>query len=128
MQNAKLVAQIVIDAARIREESYGHVAADAATADESVTMVIGPSYAKFYTKNMRQACHEAAGDNPALAGIVYLALDGWWNDTLDWAKAVLDPTATCAPTIFNCQHGTPYNNEENRCDLCKKLYEKESEE
>lgn len=98
MSIAKTLAQLIQAAAKMYEESYDRVAADAASLKADAERQVDPSniyvghvdYAKFYRLSMRQACENAcaAADEPRLGEPVYLMLSSWWNDTNDWASSV----------------------------------------
>lgn len=136
----KMVANITLKACEIREMSYDKAAADlasetrqreddawAATNPDKPHFSIGVDYKKFYALSLEEACHNAAEEagNAGLAGIVYLALDGWWNDAISWARRILDPTAICVPTIYMCQHGKSYianSSDEEFCPLCTAFF------
>ena len=78
-----LLARIIKRGAQISEESYDHAEADRMTKEEKY-----PQYSRCYKKTLEEACKEAAKEArvPELGRIVYLALNGWWNDSLDWAE------------------------------------------
>jgi hypothetical protein len=110
------VAQAVLEAARLREESYDEAAAAAAAAEYDkrqetfetenhgkTFLGFSPDFAKFYRMTIEEACEEAAGP---LGRLIYLALDGWWNDAIGWAQQMTDPDGTVAPGLTHCQHGT----------------------
>ena len=95
------LARLFTEAARIREESFDHSAAEAAEEANKVatdeyekrspnsSYYPTPDYSKFYTKDLHQAaeqaCKEAEAD-PRLAQMVQLALYTCWNDILGWAN------------------------------------------
>ena len=80
-------ARAILDAQKIREESFDHKAADEAEKNESY-----PDFSKFYRKSMTEAADEAAGN----AGFdkqgtqpIYLLNQYCWNDIQAWAKEIL---------------------------------------
>lgn len=84
------LALAVLDAARLHEESYNVKAFTAALreADESDRSYI--DFSRYYRKSLED-CAEEAAIKHGLAGsglLIYLALHGWWNDSLDWAEEV----------------------------------------
>lgn len=132
MERAKLtsadvqLAKALLEAVKLREESYDQVAANKATeicqAQEEEQKLRNPSqvyygvgvdYAQFYRMDLETACEKAASSYPAIgiacARLIYLALDGWWNDAIIWAQAVTDPMGVCAPTTNYCQHGVEHH-------------------
>lgn len=128
------MARAILEACKINQESYDKDAADQATAaDEDARAAFVPQhsldiyfttvdYSKFYRIGLEEACEQAC-DLFGMAGVgrvIYLALYGWWNDTREWAKRVLDPTATCVPTLKHCQHGVEYK---STCQCCIVHYE-----
>lgn len=147
------MARAILGAVKLQQDSYDNAAADAATAkyDEAYAAFHAdpanadkvyygymPDYKQFYTTSLEDAC-ELACDTLAMIGVgrvIYLALDGWWNDTIYWAQQVLDPTAVCVPTNSMCQHGHVYVNNPSvdeecatdpediwACQLCKTFSE-----
>lgn len=114
----KLLAQAVLKSAEMQQMSYDLTASALATAeyDRKYAEFMeanpggiyygGVDYKQFYTMSLEEACAKCCP--PGVDGLVYLALHGWWNDTIDWANMILDPTATTVPTIYHCQHGTVY--------------------
>ena len=136
----KAMAKAVLKSAELRELSYDKDAADAATEKDTLDRAewelynptkiypVGVDYKKFYQLTLEQACHEACKDvGVGMSGLIYLALDGWWNDTISWAQRILDPTATQAPTIYECQHGVSYTvttgKDDWHCPKCKTYHE-----
>ena len=122
-------------AIEIREGSYDNKAADEATVkndearaefDKNNPHKIyygGVDYSKFYKLNLEEASEEAAKEIGCIGvgRLIYLALDGWWNDTMYWAHHITDPTTTTEPTNNSCQHGVEYSeskDKEFKCDLC----------
>jgi hypothetical protein len=96
-------AHIVLTATIIREDSYDHAAADAATArdqkervawEQAHPKLVYPScidYSRFYKLDLQEACELAAKQHGCqdLGFLVYLALSSWWNDTTEWAVRIL---------------------------------------
>lgn len=82
----KIIAEIVLRTAEIRENSYDQTAADKAMIIESF-----PNFVRYYKKTLTEASEEAATEKelPKIARLIDLALHGWWNDTIDWANEVL---------------------------------------
>lgn len=60
------IQRILKDGAAIREASYN-------------------KEEQRYTKHSTDACVEASPTNPEIGWLIGLALDGWWNDALEWA-------------------------------------------
>lgn len=149
-------ATAILKAVSIREGSYDHATADAETEEleqeraiwergNPDRMWIGSiDYARFYRITLEEACYEAAAEGPGIAigRIIFLALYECWNDAIEWANQILDPTATTAPTNKNCQHGFIYKSndcegsldeahavstidEGESCLLCEKFFKKE---
>lgn len=82
----KRLANTLIDAAKIRENSYDGVAADKID-DPSV------DFSQFYQKTLIQAANKACKNNgidAQTAKIIDLLLAHCWNDALGWADEVLD--------------------------------------
>jgi len=78
------LAQAVKLAAKIREESYDHVAASKAV--ESKEFV---NFDKFYRFSLREAADKAAdavGFDSRGTEPIYLLLNYCWNDILMWAE------------------------------------------
>lgn len=44
-----------------------------------------------YTVELQEACLSL---NPELGQLYFLALDSWWNDTIDWANGYPEQSAT----------------------------------
>ncbi len=96
------LAKIILDAMKIRSESYDQAAADAASrkADEERKADPGNIYAgmvdfvQFYRKTLEQACTEAAtkAGEPEIGELVYYALFHAWNDCESWLQDVLGIT------------------------------------
>lgn len=72
------IAQYILNAAKIREDSYDQASADVYT---------GSNFEQFYTISLEEACKKTCP--PGLGELIHLALDNCWNDTLEWAKASL---------------------------------------
>lgn len=100
----KKLAQILLNAMRIREESYNKVAADAASAQAEADKARDPGniyvgmidYSGFYRKSVQEACSEAAtaANEPSLSEPVYLLLLYAWNDCCVWAEEQLRPRSS----------------------------------
>ena len=98
------LARAVVKAVELREGSYDHDAADLAEGEFT-------DYGIFYTRELQSCCEEACVEFDIGAGagrLLFLALDAWQNDTWQWAKQILDPSAICSPTSMHCQHGNAY--------------------
>lgn len=155
-EHSRILAEIIVNAVQLREDSYDKDSADVASEkcererlqqekDNPGSIFYGyVDYSKFYTMSLEDCCEKVAKDKGsiALGTIAYLALNGWWNDTIDWAQKVLDPTATCEPSLYVCQHGVNFKHtdediddrqeepliddkyeETTICPKCDKLYE-----
>ena len=142
------MARATINAAALQQGSYDVIASDEATAKDDLARAewaasnpgklypgYGVDFKKFYKLSLEEASEMACAqfNCEGCARLIYLALDGWWNDTLDWANRILDETATCVPTSKYCQHGKLYNNnppvedgvdpdEKWACELCSVFY------
>ena len=82
------LAKAILEAQKIREESFNKDAAD--EAEKSSVQLVNLS--KFYGKSMKEAADEAAGN----AGFdkrgtlpVYLLCQYCWNDSQQWANEIL---------------------------------------
>lgn len=71
------LAQAVIAASTLREESYDHKAAS--EADKNHTRLV--NYESFYRLTLREACEQASKEFSEPA---YLLLHGNWNEAIDW--------------------------------------------
>ena len=80
----KVIAKAVLDAVEMREGSYDLIASEAAQAANPERML---DYKKFYKIDLETACNKCAP--PGVGRLIYLALDGWWNDTIEWANEQL---------------------------------------
>lgn len=82
-------------AAQLYNDDYDAEAADAAQekeaaefeqrtpeGDDYACMSFRTDYNNFYRKTLEEWCEEVA---PGYGRLIFLALDGRWNDTLDWA-------------------------------------------
>lgn len=69
----KKLAEVIKLAAKLREDSWRD------------------SPFSGYELSLREACHRAAFqlDEMAVGQLVYLAMEAWWNDALDWADEQL---------------------------------------
>lgn len=71
------IQRIILDGADIREASYVRL---------PNIEIDGKTYHNGkYTKTIIASCIEAANGDP-IGYILGLALDGWWNDALNWAE------------------------------------------
>lgn len=86
MTAAKVLAQAIVDAARIHEDSYDEAGADNARIEADAAGNDFVDYASFYRKTLMDAAMEAS---PELGYFVYLMLKYTWNDALDQAQVVL---------------------------------------
>jgi hypothetical protein len=135
------LAKIVLRAMELREGSYDEEASrlaviknDEEIAEFNKTNIDkiyygGVDYKQFYKLTLEEACDQAAkeGDCIGVGRLIYLALDGWWNDTMYWAYHVTDPTAIVDPSTTNCQHGVEYSESEDKqfeCELCTKNWDR----
>lgn len=92
----KAFAAMILDAMRIRENSFDKVAADLATADCDARKEAEPEhssylsvdYNTFYRKTQQQAAYEAAvnGGEPMFGSVIYLLMANSWNDISMWAE------------------------------------------
>lgn len=122
---SRYIAIAILGAVKLWSDSFDQAGADAAAIAEQLKREewernqpgrlypgYGTDFKQFYTKTLEECCHEACAqkDGPGISNgrLIYLALDGWWNDTIDWANQVLDPTGTTEFSLEQCQHGVPY--------------------
>jgi hypothetical protein len=90
IEHVKQIAQTLIDAVDIRENSYDQKAADEALfeADEYGAFV---DFAQFYGKTEEEAVSEACKKNglpEEIEHFIDLSLH-WQNDILEWAKEIV---------------------------------------
>jgi len=81
------LAKACLLAMKIREESY-----DKSAAKGAYKLSNFPDFSKFYQKTLEEASEEAAveeGLDLYVGRLIYLALDGWWNDVEVWALCIL---------------------------------------
>ena len=76
------LAQAVIAAATIREESYDREAAN--KSGKNLTRPV--NYESFYRLTLREACEQVSKE---FSEPVFLLLYSNWNDAIDWATEVL---------------------------------------
>lgn len=81
---AKILAKAVLDSVEMRESSYDLLASEAAQEANPERML---DYKQFYKVDLETACIKCSPEGTSK--LVYLALNGWWNDTIEWAKEVL---------------------------------------
>lgn len=96
---AKTLAQMCLKAAELREASYDHDASNKATHEdqekqrknraEGVETYSMLNYSSFYRLSLQDACLKVS---PECGQLIYLALDGWWNDVAEWANDTLNKT------------------------------------
>ena len=97
------IANAVIKTVDVREQSYDKDAAYKATVeyekkrkecenvDQNKTVCLMPNYGKFYKKTLEEASEEACKEldiDTRLSRLIYLAVDGWWNDSIEWAETI----------------------------------------
>ena len=85
MDFEKKFAKAILEAQKIREESYNKEAADKAKENRYV------DFSQFYTKTLFEASEEAAcnaGFNLRMIQPIYLLIKYTWNDIQDWANTV----------------------------------------
>jgi hypothetical protein len=80
----KVLAKAILAAVEMRESSYDLIASEAAQLANPEKML---DYRKFYRIGLETACNMSAP--PGIGRLIFLALDGWWNDTIEWAKEQL---------------------------------------
>lgn len=82
------LAQAVIAASTLREESYDTAAAEAYTAEQEAVPIERRimDYEQFYRLTLREACEQASKE---FSEPVFLLLHSNWNDALDWATELL---------------------------------------
>jgi hypothetical protein len=85
--SAQLLATLVLNTAKIREDSYDHEAAQAST-DASTSGLV--DYAKFYKLGLDESATMAANllQCPDLKQPAFLLLYSNWNDALEWAESI----------------------------------------
>ena len=103
MNEAQTLAKAVLRAMAIREDSYDHAAARAASeADVAACAAHKPQsafdvyfstvdYIKFYSKSYEQAAYDACAELCCrdMWYAVYLIVQTHWNDVETWARDVL---------------------------------------
>lgn len=84
---ARPLAEFLLETAKVREESYDHVASDVAeTSAENNNMIY--NFNDYYKLSIQQAAEQVCP--PLLVEPVAMLLRNNWNESLDWAnKAVL---------------------------------------
>ena len=84
-----LFAILILNASRIREDSYDHAAA-AKAINDNIDNTYPLDFKQFYTKTLAEAAKEACIEEnvPFLKIPVYLALHNTWNEIIDWATAI----------------------------------------
>ena len=83
----KRLAQAVLAAMKIREDSYDRKAADEASKSREFV-----DFLKFYKKSYDEAAEEAvknAGFDVKMSLLIYLLIKYTWNDIGDWAKEIV---------------------------------------
>ena len=93
------LANIVFDAVRINQGSYSFDRVKEAENADNRPQII--DYSQFYEVSVKEACAKACksrGITEDLAQLIYLSLDGWWNDTIEWAEKVLGKKLIVTPT------------------------------
>jgi hypothetical protein len=97
------IAKTILDAARIREESYDeerfeeeNEKAIAKSKKENPEGYYGIHFgvdsSNYYRKTLEESIIEACVDNNIpedMSRLIDLALDSWWNDSLAWAEDIL---------------------------------------
>lgn len=99
MSPAQTLAKLVLEAARIREDSYDHAAAKRATEEHGAQSHF-VDYSKFYGLTLREAVAVAANEHgtDSLADPAFLLLYCSWNDALEWAEKIIpQPEETQCP-------------------------------
>ena len=109
------LAKVILDAARIREESY-----DSESAEKASRKFV--NFQDYYGKSIKQAVEEACiknGIDLDMTQIVYLALDGWWNPAIDWAQDIIHKASLHKEKFFCC--GVPIE-KGNKCRICQERF------
>jgi len=78
-------AKAILEAQKIREESFDQIAADKVKGNLYV------DFSQFYTKTLFEASEEAscnAGFNLRMVQPIYLLIKYTWNDIQDWANTI----------------------------------------
>jgi hypothetical protein len=96
---AVAIAHIINNAIDIREKSFDHTAANAASEKAEADRKANPGchytghvdFSTFYRKTLEQSATEAANEagEPDLGDLVYFMLANSWNDVGDWAARAL---------------------------------------
>jgi hypothetical protein len=84
---AKLLASLILAAAKLREKSFVH-----GKFAESGRLEVAGHYATTIQQASERTCQDR--HQPSLGLIVYLTLLYTWNDALDWANVVNDAEVT----------------------------------
>lgn len=97
-------AAMILDAMRIRENSFDAKAAQVATeecdarkkAEPKVAAYLHVDYSTFYRKTQEEAAHEAANNagEPKMGYVLYLLMANSWNDAYVWAENPLEFSET----------------------------------
>ncbi len=90
----KDIAKVILASMKIREESYDmkQYEIDLKTREAKHPKGFGPDPSKYYRLTLEEACEKACLKNKVdieLAKLIYLAVDGWWNDYECWASGIL---------------------------------------
>jgi len=96
MFNTELVRKAVLDAMKIREDSF---------VEES------GEYDKDYIMSMIESCKNNNLDLK-MAYILYLAVSSWWNDAADWANGECDKCGGCGQFWYTGNHDDCFTEEE----------------
>ena len=88
-KEAILFAILILNASRIREDSYNHIAA-AEAINDNIDNMYPLDFKRFYTKTLAEAAKEACVKEnvPFLKIPVYLALHNTRNEIIDWATTI----------------------------------------
>ena len=84
----KRLAQTILKAQELREESFNHKAADKAVKEKRGFI----DFIEFYTLSLEEAADKAcelSGYDTRATQIVYLIIKHLWNDSQDWAKSYI---------------------------------------
>ncbi len=86
MEFEKRFAEAILEAQKIKEESYDQKAAEAVTGESLLT-----DFTQFYEKSDYEAADDAArnaGFDLRMTQPIYLLIKCAWNDIQDWAEEI----------------------------------------
>jgi hypothetical protein len=121
----KTFAAMILDAMRIRENSFDAKAAQVATeecdarkkAEPKVAAYLHVDYSTFYRKTQEEAAHEAANNagEPKMGYVLYLLMANSWNDAYVWAENPLEFSETSGEG--RAKHPVAHSGDEDEDDM-----------